>query len=64
MLVGDLQRPGLRNRPALGPFMALLGDNRASEPPALAVIAFAITGACMGLIQLVTRFSKHERAKV
>jgi putative spermidine/putrescine transport system permease protein len=26
------------------------------------VIAFAITWACMGLIQLVTRFSKHTKA--
>jgi hypothetical protein len=51
------------NRPAFGPFMQLLGANRAYEPPALAVIAFAITWGCMGLIQLVTRFSKHERAK-
>ena len=32
--------------------------------PALAVIAFAITWGCMGLMQLVTRFSKHERAKI
>ncbi len=41
--------------------MQLLGANRAYEPPALAVIAFAITWACMGLIQLVTRFSKHDK---
>jgi len=27
------------------------------------VIAFAITWGCMGLMQLVTRFAKHERAK-
>jgi putative spermidine/putrescine transport system permease protein len=26
------------------------------------VIAFGITWACMGLIQLVTRFSKHTKA--
>jgi putative spermidine/putrescine transport system permease protein len=43
--------------------MQLLGANRAYEPPALAVIALAITWCCMGLIQLVTRFSKHEMAK-
>jgi putative spermidine/putrescine transport system permease protein len=41
--------------------MQLLGANRAYEPAALAVIAFAITWACMGLIQLVTRFQKHTR---
>jgi len=27
------------------------------------VIAFGITWACMGLIQLVTRFSKHTKAR-
>jgi putative spermidine/putrescine transport system permease protein len=43
--------------------MQLLGANRAYEPPALAVIAFAITWGCMGLMQLVSRLAKHERAK-
>ena len=52
----------LLNRPAFGPYMQLLGANRAYEPAALAVIAFAITWACMGLIQLVTRFQKHTTA--
>ena len=40
----------------------ILGANRAYEPAALAVIAFAITWACMGLIQMVSRLSKHKRA--
>ena len=51
----------LLDRPAFGPYMQILGANRAYEPPALAVIAFAITWACMGLIQLVTRLQKHTR---
>ncbi len=63
IVIGEFTMAALLNRPAFGPFMQLLGANRAYEPPALAVIAFAITWACMGLIQLVTRFSKHERAK-
>ncbi|MGD9864223.1 MAG: ABC transporter permease, partial [Pseudodonghicola sp.] len=37
------------------------GATRAYAPAALAVIAFAITWACMGLIQLVTRLQKHPR---
>ena len=64
IVIGEFTMAALLNRPAFGPFMQLLGANRAYEPPALAVIAFAITWGCMGLIQLVTRFSKHERAKV
>ena len=53
----------LLNRPAFGPFMVWMGGNRAYEPAALAVIAFAITWACMGLIQLGTRLSPHLRAQ-
>ena len=63
IVIGEFTMAALLDRPAFGPFMQLLGSNRAYEPPALAVIAFAITWGCMGLIQLVTRFSKHERAR-
>ncbi len=63
IVIGEFTMAALLDRPAFGPYMQLLGANRAYEPPALAVIAFVITWGCMGLIQLVTRFSKHERAK-
>ena len=63
IVIGEFTMAALLDRPAFGPYMQILGANRAYEPPALAVIAFAITWACMGLIQLVTRFSKHERAR-
>lgn len=63
IVIGEFTMAALLNRPAFGPYMQLLGANRAYEPAALAVIAFAITWACMGLIQLVTRLSKHTRAQ-
>lgn len=63
IVIGEFTMAALLNRPAFGPYMQLLGANRAYEPPALAAIAFVITWACMGLIQLVTRFSKHTRAQ-
>ena len=63
IVIGEFTLAALLDRPAFGPYMQLLGANRAYEPAALAVIAFAITWACMGLIQLVTRFSKHTRAQ-
>ncbi len=63
IVIGEFTMAALLDRPAFGPYMQLLGANRAYEPPALAVIAFAITWACMGLIQLVTRFSHHTRAR-
>ncbi|WP_415182901.1 ABC transporter permease [Phaeovulum sp.] len=62
IVMGEFTMAALLNRPAFGPYMQLMGANRAYEPAALAVIAFAITWACMGLIQLVTRFSKHTKA--
>ncbi len=63
IVVGEYVFAALLNRPAFGPYMVWMGSNKAYEPAALAVIAFAITWFCMALIQLVTRFSKHERAK-
>lgn len=62
IVIGEFTMAALLNRPAFGPYMQLLGANRAYEPAALAVIAFGVTWACMGLIQLVTRFQKHTQA--
>ncbi|MEI4486445.1 ABC transporter permease subunit [Frigidibacter sp. MR17.14] len=62
IVLGEFTLAALLNRPAFGPYLQLMGANRAYEPFALAVIAFAITWICMGLIQLVTRFQKHTRA--
>ena len=63
IVIGEFTMAALLDRPAFGPFMQLLGANRAYEPAALAVIAFGITWGCMALIQLATRFSKHTQAQ-
>ncbi len=63
IVIGEFTMAALLDRPAFGPYLQVLGANRAYEPAALAVISFAITWACMGLIQLVTRFSKHTEAQ-
>ena len=63
IVIGEFVLAALLNRPAFGPFMQLIGANRAYEPAALAVIAFAITWICMGLIQLVTRIQKHTQPR-
>jgi putative spermidine/putrescine transport system permease protein len=55
IVIGEFVLASLLNRPAFGPYLALVGANRAYEPAALAVIAFAITWACMALIQLSGR---------
>ena len=46
---------------ASGEMLALIGANRAYEPAALAMIAFAITWACMGLLQLFANRAPGRR---
>ncbi len=58
IVIGEYVFAALLNLNTFGPYMVWMGGNRAYEPSALAVIAFVITWACMGLIQLFTRFSK------
>jgi putative spermidine/putrescine transport system permease protein len=61
IVIGEYVLAALLNRPAFGPYMVWMGGNKAYEPAALAVIAFAITWGCMGLIQLMTGLQKHTR---
>ncbi len=49
-------------KPAFAPYMAVLMQNRAYEPAALAVISFALTWACMGIIQVVGRGQQGQIA--
>ena len=53
IVIGEFTFAALLNRPAFGPYLQLIGANRAYEPAALAIIAFLVTWACMGLIQVV-----------
>ena len=62
IVLGEFTMAALLNRPAFGPYIQLVGANKAYEPAALAVIAFGITWACMGLIQLVSRFTRFTQA--
>jgi putative spermidine/putrescine transport system permease protein len=48
IVIGEFTMASLLNRPAFGPYLQLIGANRAYEPAALAVIAFAITWALHG----------------
>jgi putative spermidine/putrescine transport system permease protein len=64
IVIGEFTMAALLNRPAFGPYMQVLGANRAYEPAALAVIAFAITWNYLGLIQLISRFQKSTQHPV
>lgn len=55
IVIGEFTFASLLNRPAFGPYLQLIGANRAYEPAALAVMAFMITWACMGIIQVISR---------
>ena len=55
IVIGEFTMAALLDRPAFGPYLQLIGANRAYEPAALAIIAFIVTWACMGLINLFGR---------
>ena len=63
IVIGEFTLASLLDRPAFGPYLQLVGANKAYEPSALAFIAFAVTWACMGLIQLFARDPRGAPAK-
>ena len=54
-VIGELILGDFLVRPALGPYMVLVGRSRAYEPAALAMISYALTWVCLGLIQFFSR---------
>ena len=60
-VIGEFTMASLLNRPAFGPYLQQVGANRAYEPSALAIIAFMVTWACMGLINVVGRAKQTKR---
>ncbi|MBX3582060.1 MAG: ABC transporter permease [Rhizobiaceae bacterium] len=63
IVIGEFTLAALLNRPAFGPYLQLVGANKAYEPSALAVISFVITWLCMGLIQIVVRLAPKPPAQ-
>ncbi len=60
IVIGEFTMASLLNRPAFGPYLQNMGANRAYEPAALAIIAFAITWGCMSVIQILSRFAPRS----
>lgn len=50
--------------PAFGPFMYQIGQNRAYEPAALAILSFALTWLSIGLIQLIGRGPRGQQLQM
>jgi putative spermidine/putrescine transport system permease protein len=55
IVIGELVLASFLARPAFAAYMALLGQNKAYEPAALAIISFILTWVCIGVIQFVGR---------
>ena len=62
IVIGEFTMASLLDRPAFGPYLQLIGANRAYEPSALAIMTFAITWGCMALIQMLGRRSPTQAA--
>ncbi len=62
IVIGEFTIASLLDRPAFGPYLQNIGANKAYEPSALAIIAFAVTWLCMGLINVFGRSAKDAAA--
>ncbi|GAB4216942.1 MAG: ABC transporter permease subunit [Rhodoferax sp.] len=62
IVMGEFTMASLLNRPAFGPYLQAVGANRAYEPAALAILAFALTWACMGLMGWLGRQRQAQAA--
>jgi putative spermidine/putrescine transport system permease protein len=62
IVIGEYVFAALLNRPAFGPYMVWIGSNRAYEPAALAVVAFGLTWAAMGVVQFLSRPNLQKKS--
>ena len=55
LVIGELILGDFLVRPALGPYMVQVGRDSAYQPAAMAMLSWALTWICLGLIQLFGR---------
>jgi putative spermidine/putrescine transport system permease protein len=55
IVIGEFTIATFLARPAFGPYLSLLGQNKAYEPAAVTLISFALTWIAMGMIQIIGR---------
>jgi putative spermidine/putrescine transport system permease protein len=60
LVMGELTLAQYLGWPAFGPYMALVGANRAYEPAALAIISFALTWGAMAILLI---FSQRQSGR-
>jgi putative spermidine/putrescine transport system permease protein len=61
IVIGELTLAVLLAWPAFGPYMALMGRDRAYEPAALAILSFGLTWGAIALMQAVGRRGVSRR---
>jgi putative spermidine/putrescine transport system permease protein len=64
IVMGELTLALYLFRPAFGPFMWQIGQNRAYEPAALAILSLALTWASIALIQVLGRGPRGQHAQL
>ncbi|HEX3314181.1 MAG TPA: ABC transporter permease subunit [Gemmataceae bacterium] len=60
IVVGEYTIATFLARPAFGPYISLLGGNKAYEPAAVSLISFGLTWIAMGLLALIGRQSTQK----
>jgi putative spermidine/putrescine transport system permease protein len=60
IVIGEYTIASFLVRPAFGPYLALLGHDRAFEPAAVSIISFGLTWIAMGMIALLGRGSRQS----
>jgi putative spermidine/putrescine transport system permease protein len=58
IVVGEFTIATFLARPAFGPYLALIGGNKAYEPAAVSLISFGLTWIAMAVIQYIGRGSR------
>ena len=59
-MIGEYTIASFLARPAFGPYLSLLGRNKAYEPAAVSLISFGLTWLAMGLIAFLGRGSRSR----
>jgi putative spermidine/putrescine transport system permease protein len=60
IVMGEYTIASFMVRPAFGPYLSLLGRDKAFEPAAVTIISFALTWAAMGVIAFLGRGSRQS----
>lgn len=60
IVIGEYTIASFLVRPAFGPYLALLGRDKAFEPAAVTIISFGLTWIAMGMIALLGRGSRSS----